>query len=300
VTFRDLQTPSGFSLAQTCGPVAWAKGRWPTVDWIDGCFVWVGWEREQVVARTACQAGPQLLLKGGSPDLDLEWANRILGLNAEPPQFADERMAALQSTLPGLRPYANGSIFEGLITSIVGQSISVAGAAVTERKLNSLFHPGIEAGRRRYWPMPLAGQLADSPPELIRQSGVTWRRAEAIVAVARAELDGRLPTNPEAAADSEAAREKLRALPLVGPWTAESTLLWGIGQADAHPTGDVALLRAARTIFDLPDLTLKTLDHLAESWRPWRGWAARYLWTALLGTAEGSTETSSIPRLRSE
>jgi len=190
--------------------------------------------------------------------------------------------------LPGLRPYSNGSIFEGLITSIVGQSISVAGAAVTERKLNSLFHPGVEVGSRRYWPLPLTGQLAEASPELIRQSGVTWRRAEAIVAAARADLNGELPSFADAIADPDAARHKLRSLPLVGPWTAESTLLWGIGQPDAHPTGDVALLRAARTILNQPDLSLKTLDQLAEVWKPWRGWAARYLWTALLGTAPSS------------
>jgi 3-methyladenine DNA glycosylase/8-oxoguanine DNA glycosylase len=289
VIFRTILTPPGFSLNQTCGPVAWAKGRWPTVDWIDGRFVWVGRENGQVVSRTICQSGPDLQIKGGDPDLDLDWCNRVLGLSAEPPQFADERMTALQKTLPGLRPYSNGSVFEGLITSIVGQSISVAGAAVTERKLNSLFHSGIEVGGRRYWPLPFASQLADASPELIRQSGVTWRRAEAIVAAARAELNGELPSFAEATADPDAARLKLRSLPLVGPWTAESTLLWGIGQADAHPTGDVALLRAVRTVFDQPDLTLKTLDQLAEAWRPWRGWAARYLWTALLGTADGSS-----------
>jgi DNA-3-methyladenine glycosylase II len=287
VTFRAFQTPPGFSLAQTCGPVAWAKGRWPAVDWINGCFVWVGWE-EEVVVRTVCQTSLDLQIKSGNPDCDRDWSNRVLGLAAEPPQFSDERMATLQAKYSGLRPYSNGSIFEGLITSIVGQSISVAGAAVTERKLNALFHPGIDVGDRKYWPLPLARQLANAAPELIRQSGVTWRRAEAIIAVSRAELNGELPSFAEVTADPAAARSKLRSLPLVGPWTAESTLLWGIGQADAHPTGDVALLRAAKTVFDMPDLTLKTLDHLAESWRPWRGWAARYLWTALLGTADSS------------
>ncbi len=74
-------------------------------------------------------------------------------------------------------------------------------------------------------------------------------------------------------------------LPAVGPWTANSALLWGVGAPDAHPTGDVALLRAARAAFANPDLDLKGLDHRAETWRPARGWAARLLWTGLLGIA---------------
>jgi 3-methyladenine DNA glycosylase/8-oxoguanine DNA glycosylase len=265
--------------------VAWAKGRWPTVDWIDGCFLWVGWEEGDVVVRTVRQTGSNLDIRGGKPLHDLDWANRVFGLAAAPPLFTEPRMSALQARFAGLRPYANGSIFEGLITSIVGQSITVAGAAVTERKMNSLFHPGVEVNSRRFWPFPQASQLAEASAELIRKSGVTWRRAEAIIVAAKAAMGGELPSTEEAIADPVSARSKLRALPLVGPWTAESTLLWGGGHADAHPTGDIALLRAARTVFDQPELTLKTLDHLAESWRPWRGWAARYLWTALLGTA---------------
>ncbi len=251
-------------------------------------LVWNGWASGQLVIRTIRQIDTGLELTGGDPDLDLDWLNRYLGFSAETPVFVGGPLAELQARFSGLRPYANGSIFEGLVTSIVGQSISVAGAAVTERKLSSLFADSVEAFGRQFWPFPLTNQLADATPELIRQSGVTWRRAEAIVAAARAELNGDLPSTEDALSLPDEARRRLRELPLVGPWTAESTLLWGIGLADAHPTGDIALLRAARTILNQPDLDLKSLDRLAEDWHPWRAWAARYLWTALLGTAVDS------------
>lgn len=289
MSLRTIPIPYGFSLAQTCGPVAWGKGRWPSIDWLDGVLIWCGWEDAQVVVRTFRQTDAGLELSGGNPAHDIDWADRFLGLSAETPAFADGPLTELQARFGGLRPYANGSIFEGLVTSIVGQSISVAGAAVTERKLAALFSTYTEAHGRPYWPFPRTDQLADSPAELIRQSGVTWRRAEAIVAAARADIAGDLPSTEEANSNPDEARRRLRALPLVGPWTAESTLLWGIGHADAHPTGDVALLRAARTILNQPSLDLKSLDRLADEWRPWRAWAARYLWTALLGTADETT-----------
>jgi 3-methyladenine DNA glycosylase/8-oxoguanine DNA glycosylase len=288
VEFRTVPIASGFSLAQTCGPVAWGKGRWPSIDWLDGLLVWYGWEDGQLVVRSFRQTKGGLELCGGNPNFDLDWLNRYLGFSAETPKFVDGALAQLQARFAGLRPYSNGSIFEGLVTSIVGQSITVAGAAVTERKLSALFADSNESHRRLFWPFPRTDQLADASPELIRQSGVTWRRAEAIVATARAEIAGELPSTEEAFSDPDEARRRLRALPLVGPWTAESTLLWGIGLADAHPTGDIALLRATRTILNQPDLDLKSLDRLAENWRPWRAWAARYLWTALLGTADGA------------
>ena len=130
-----------------------------------------------------------------------------------------------------------------------------------------------------------AEALAEAGVALVRSSGVTWRRAEALVAAARAETEGRLPTREAALAEPGVARVALRALPLVGPWTAESALLWGIGLADAYPIGDVALLRAARRAYADATLDLHRLARLGETWRPARGWAARLLWTDLLGVA---------------
>jgi 3-methyladenine DNA glycosylase/8-oxoguanine DNA glycosylase len=278
-----------FSLAATCGPVAWGRDRWPNVGWQGGVFTWVGWEGEALVWRAVHQpAGePNVLHVGGTadPEQDEAWAARCLGIAALMPSFSDPILQHLQTVFPGLRPYASGSLFEGLISSIAGQSISVAAAAVTQARLAGLYHNGVEVAGRRFLPFPRADQLAESEPALVRQSGVTWRRADAIVAAARAALDGKLPTEDEANRDADAARAALRALPLVGPWTAESALLWGIGAADAHPSGDVALLRAVRLAYDRPEITLKELDLVADAWKPARAWAARLLWTNLLGPA---------------
>ncbi|HET8524937.1 MAG TPA: hypothetical protein VFL82_17020 [Thermomicrobiales bacterium] len=286
---RSVEVSGPFSLAATCGPVAWGRDRWPNVGWQDGSFIWAGWEGDEVVWRSVAQpAGDRsaLLVQGSaSPDDDAAWLARCLGTEAPAPDFADSVLRRLQVSFAGLRPYAAGSLFEGLISSIAGQSISVAAAAVAQARLAALFHPGIEVAGRRFLPFPRVEQLAESEPAFIRQSGVTWRRAEAIVAAARAELAGRLPTAVDANHDPDAARSALRALPLVGPWTAESALLWGLGAADAHPTGDVALLRAVRLAYDRPEITLKELDTLADAWRPARAWAARLLWTNLLGPA---------------
>jgi 3-methyladenine DNA glycosylase/8-oxoguanine DNA glycosylase len=295
---RHLEVDAPFSLAVTCGPVAWARGRWPNVDWLDGALVWVGWEGDRVVHRVVRQRAhyPSALEVTGSAtaELDAVWTRATLGLGHVPPAGADATVEAVRARFPGLRPWANGSLFEGLAGSIVGQSISVAAAAVTENRLAALFHDGVELAGRRFRPQPRADQLAAAEPALVRQSGVTWRRAEALVTGARAFLDGRLPADDEARADPDAARAALRALPLVGPWTAESALLWGLGEGDAYPPGDAALLRAARLAYDRPDLDHAALNALAASWSPHRGWAARWLWVALLGPAPEAEESPPL------
>lgn len=282
---RTIPVPRPFDLALTCAPVSWAGGRWPNVDWVGGALLWVGWEGDAAVWRRVSDGGLGRLLVDGSADAagDRRWADGLLGLGQSVPVFADPVVAALADRFAGWRPFAYGSVFDGVVTSIVGQSISLASAAVTEARLSALFHPGLDVDDRRFWPLPRAEALAAAEPALVRSSGVTWRRAEALVAAARAETEGRLPTRQAVLAEPEAARAALRALPLVGPWTAESTLLWGIGLPDAYPTGDVALLRAARRAYGRAELDRAGLDVLAEGWRPARGTAARLLWTALLG-----------------
>jgi 3-methyladenine DNA glycosylase/8-oxoguanine DNA glycosylase len=286
---RILALDPEFSLAATCGPVAWARGRWPNVDWIDGALIWVGWGNERIVERIVrqrCHTAATLEISGSAaPRLDEAWTRAVLGLGTSPPRGTDGIVETMRQRFPGLRPWTNGSLFDGLVGSIVGQSISVAAAAVTERRLYALFAQPVTIAGRPFWPAPRAEQLARSDPALIRQSGVTWRRAEALVAAARAWCDGRMLSDAEARANPDAARAALRSLPLVGPWTAESALLWGLGEANAYPSGDAALLRAARLAYAQPDLDHSGLNALAATWVPHRGWVARWLWTALLGPA---------------
>jgi DNA-3-methyladenine glycosylase II len=199
--------------------------------------------------------------------------------------FDDPLIASLAGRFPGLHPMSDGGIFEGLLTSITGQSVSLAAAAVTQRKLCALFSDGFEINARIYHVLPEAEQLANATPELIRQSGVTTRRAAAIVNAAQCQLAGSLPSDEQARSDPERSVMQLLDLPGVGRWTAESAVLWGVGAPDAHPVNDVALLRAARRAYELPEMTMRELDTLAEGWRPARSLAARLLWTNLFGPA---------------
>jgi DNA-3-methyladenine glycosylase II len=218
-------------------------------------------------------------------EADHAWAAAVLGVDATWPSFDDPVIVDLATCFEGLRPLSDGSLFEGVVTSIVGQSISVAAAAVTQRKLCESFGDPLLLADRAFWPLPSASMLADADIAVIRASGVTWKRAEAIHHVARLQASGNFPTTAEAVDDPSEVVRHLVTLPGIGRWTAESAVLWGTGAIDAHPTNDVALLRAARRRYERPEMTLRELDALSDAWRPARSIAARLLWTDLLGVA---------------
>jgi 3-methyladenine DNA glycosylase/8-oxoguanine DNA glycosylase len=286
---RSLSVSTPFSLAATCGPVAWAKGRWPNEDWIDGRLIWVGWEVGETVSRIVSQDidGSQTIEISGtaSADRDALWAEDVLGVSQTVPVIDDEPIAPLAVQWAGLRPWSSGNLFDGLVGSIVGQSITVAAAAVTAARLAAQFHAGIEIAGRRFWPNPQPEQLAEADPARIRETGVTWKRAEALVVAGKEAAEGRFPTDKETREEPLLARARLLELPIVGPWTADSALLWGLGLPDIFPPNDAALLRAAKRVLDDVELDHKGLVRRSERWAPYRAWAARLLWADLLGPA---------------
>jgi 3-methyladenine DNA glycosylase/8-oxoguanine DNA glycosylase len=282
----------GLDLAVTVAPVAWGKGRWPTVDWIDDVFLQVRHELAtgQLALVRAWQPQPdEIHVAGFVEAVDAEmWLKRCLGWQRNVPSLDELVISALAEHWPGMRPFAHGSLSQSIMTVIIGQGVTVQAGAVMERRVAEIHSPGIAWAGRRFIPFPTPEQLAETPVERLRETGLTWRRAEGIVKVARIAAEGTLPSDDEARANPEEAMRQLRELPMIGQWSAAAALLWGIGSDDAHVTGDVALLRAAQHAYGRTDLTLKSLDHLAESWRPARAWAARWLWLDLFGPAKRS------------
>jgi 3-methyladenine DNA glycosylase/8-oxoguanine DNA glycosylase len=280
-----IPTSEGYSLASTCAPVAWGGGRWPNQEWIDGRLVYLSQDSRGTILREVRPGPDGLELTSDRFDIDHPaWARRVLAADRVARHIPDSTINGIAARNRGMRPYSNETLFDGVVTAIIGQSISVQAAAVTERKLAALFVRPVELYGRTFWPMPTREQLANADPLLVRQSGVTQRRADAIVAIARKFVAGEInepaPNEPEAEIYA-----RVLALPQVGRWTAESVMLWGLGSDDSYPIGDVALLRAARLAYGQPEMTHRDMDRLSDGWSPARSWAARWLWLNLFGPA---------------
>jgi AraC family transcriptional regulator of adaptative response / DNA-3-methyladenine glycosylase II len=85
--------------------------------------------------------------------------------------------------------------------------------------------------------------------------------------------------------DPEAFGRRLGDLPGVGAWTVEYVTMRALHWPDAFPDGDIALRKA------MGGLSPARLRAAAESWRPWRAYAAQHLW-ASLGDRPGRPPTS--------
>jgi len=111
--------------------------------------------------------------------------------------------------------------------------------------------------------------------------------------LARAALDGVLDTERLRALPEDQALTELRALPGIGPWTAQAILMRGCGVADALPLEDEISRTAVASIYGLPEPPDDAAwTAMSDAWRPYRMWA-----TVLLHMA-WRREQASTPSYR--
>ena len=106
--------------------------------------------------------------------------------------------------------------------------------------------------------------MASAGAAAIAKVGLPMKRAETLHRLAAASAGGKLPLSRGAIASGRAA---LAQIPGIGPWTVEYVAMRALGDPDAYPSTDIALINALGRKGE-------TLEHL----KPWRAYAAIRLW----------------------
>ncbi|HTP78519.1 MAG TPA: AlkA N-terminal domain-containing protein [Rhizomicrobium sp.] len=204
-------------------------------------------------------------------DADVETIGRHLS--------GDEALAPLIARRPGLRTPGAWDGFELAVRAILGQQITVSGARALAVKIVSRAGTDVTADvsgdERLCRVFPSARRLAATD---LATLGMPRARIAALAGLAQAVTDDPKLLEPAGSFDETIAR--LVALPGFGPWTAQYWALRALRDSDAFPAADVALLRNPAVAQEGKRPTPKALLARAESWRPWRAYAAQHLWTA--------------------
>jgi AraC family transcriptional regulator of adaptative response / DNA-3-methyladenine glycosylase II len=202
----------------------------------------------------------------------------LLDLDADP--VAVDELLGADPLLGGLvRARAGRRVPHGVdgqevaIRAVLGQQVSLAAARTIAARLAACHGTPLAApdgGLTRLFPD--AGALVDADPDDLPAG----RRA-ALRTLARALADGTIVV--DRGADRDAAVAGLRSLPGIGSWTAGYVAMRALGDPDVFPATDLGLRAAARRLGQpvQPD----ALGRIAARWRPWRSYAAEYLWSTL-------------------
>jgi DNA-3-methyladenine glycosylase II len=222
------------------------------------------------------------LRPAGSDELEVA-AGRMrfaLGVDDDLAEFyrrfrRDPLLGPLIRRRPWLRPRRRPWPWEALAWAVVKQLIESGRAARIQRRVVGRWGVRLGGDATRLKDVPSAELIGGRAPAELEALGLSPKRSIALIAVARQVSGGRLRLG-EPAVD-----RRLLAVPEVGPWTVRCLGLFGRGDPDSLPAGDLIYLKLVGRLARLGRrATVEEVEEFYAPYAPFRGLAGH--WTTIL------------------
>ncbi len=205
----------------------------------------------------------------------LAGVKRLFDLSSHPMEIASV-LGTLAQKRPGLRVPGAVDGFEMAVRAILGQQITVKAARTIAARFAAVFGDPVQTPFQEIRHLfPEAEKIAGCRASDIAELGIVSQKAESIVALSRAVVDGTLHLEP--GVDVDETVKALMNLPGVGTWTAQYVAMRALAWPDAFPHTDYGVMKA------MNEKNSAKVLAAAKKWRPWRAYAVMYLWASLKG-----------------
>ena len=206
----------------------------------------------------------------------VERIRRMFDLGADPVQIAchlsnDSRLRAAIRSSPGRRVPGVWDGFEVAVLAVLGQSLTASGPKKLVARLVRMFGAQVESpirGLKYLFPRPEVLALAD-----LSKAGIDDRCAMTIRKLTTPNALRHLSFATSRTLDQSVSQ--MRTTCDVDEAIANYIALRAFGEPDAFPSGDLGLRRSIAGLGSLVSETEALA--MAESWRPWRAYAAMHL-----------------------
>ena len=158
--------------------------------------------------------------------------------------------------------------FEGLISLIVEQQLSVASAKAIFNRIKDLIKPFT------------AKQFIEIKETDLKKAGLSSQKINYCKGIANKIISGDLNLKKlEKKSDAEAIKELVK-IKGIGEWTAKCYLLGCLKRIDIWPSSDLGIIVAIQKLKDMEERPKElTIEEIAEPWSPYRSVAALLLWS---------------------
>jgi 3-methyladenine DNA glycosylase/8-oxoguanine DNA glycosylase len=204
-------------------------------------------------------------------DLAIVRMRFVLGVDYDLGEFhrrfrRDPLLGPLIRRMPGFRPRRRIWAWEALAAAVVGQLIEADRAVRIERRIVGRWGPRLGEGRDGLRDVPAAATIAGRAPAELAAMDLAPSRAAALRRVAQAVASGRCRL------DSAASDRRLLAMPQIGPWTVQCLGLFGRGEMDSLPAGDLGYIKLVGRLAGLGRrATIAEVEEFYAPYEPYRG-----------------------------
>jgi DNA-3-methyladenine glycosylase II len=233
----------------------------------------------QILSGEASEANKAFLV-----DYVSEWFD--LGRNIQPFYDllnADGRVAYMTEKYKGFRLIGIANLFEAICWCIIGQQINLAFAYKIKRRLVEQFGESMDFGGKRYFVFPEPEVLAGTSVDVLRAMQFSDKKAQYVIGIAHAFLDGSLSKEKlQALPDFTSRKTALTRFKGIGAWTANYALMKTLREPEGIPHGDVGLLNALSAHGIIRDRSeTEKIDAFFELYKGWESYLVFYLWRSL-------------------
>lgn len=229
-----------------------------------------------IAAPRALAATPTREAGEAELELALERMRFALGVDDDLGEFfqrfrRDPLLGPLLRRRPYLRPRRQPWPWEALAWAVVKQLIETGRAARIQRRMVGRWGRRLGEGRDGLRDVPTADLIAGRAPVELESMGLALRRAIALRAIAADIASGRCdPAEP-------AADRRLLSVREIGPWTVQCLGLFGRGDPDSLPAGDLMYLKLVGRLARLGRrATVEEVEEFYAPYAPFRGLAAAW------------------------
>ena len=186
----------------------------------------------------------------------------------------DRKMKKLIPRFGEARLHSRGDAFTTLARSIVGQQISVKAAqSVWDR-----FAKTADASATHLLPATVAALAVPT----MREAGLSARKCEYLLDLARHFADDRVQESVWQDMDDDAIIDELVAIRGIGRWTAEMFLIFHLMRPNVMPLDDLGLIKGiSQYYFSGEPVSRAEAREVGEAWAPFRSVATWYIWRSL-------------------
>lgn len=196
---------------------------------------------------------------------------------------ANKRISYMATDFAGLRFIGMPDFFEALTWCIIGQQINLSFAYKVKRRLVEQYGACTEFDGQKYYLFPQPETIAKASISDLRELQFSEKKAEYLIAIAEAFLNGTL--NKEllkGLPDLESRLKFLTDIRGIGQWTANYALMKSLKEPACIPHGDAGLLNALVNHGIIKSKDNKpAIDKFFKAFKGWQSYVVFYLWRTL-------------------
>lgn len=183
---------------------------------------------------------------------------------------SDPVLAHIIKSAPPFNLRLQRGYFKFLVKAIMYQQLAGPAARTIFNRFKALYPDKT---------FPTALDIAKTSDKKLRSAGLSRQKISYLRDLSQKSADGTLQLKGFTRMTDEEVLQNVTSIKGVGNWTGQMLLIFSLGRLDILPTGDWGFVKGVRDAYGFKSAPKpKTIEKLAEKWKPYRSVATWYLW----------------------